>query len=65
MNGSIVIEDKLSILESPSVGLEPLLFVPDVLGAFDGLFLNESLEVVESLHLDIIFLLTKNNKIVQ
>lgn len=63
MNRAIVIEDKLSVLESPSVILEPLFFISNVLGSLDGLFLKKGLKMVEPLHRDIIFLLTKNNKI--
>jgi hypothetical protein len=63
VNRAIVIEDKLRVFESPSVILEPLFFISDVLGSLDGLFLKKDLKMVEPMHRDIIFLLTKNNKI--
>lgn len=50
VNGSIIIQNELSILESPSVILKPLLFVSDILRAFDFLFLKNRLQLVESLH---------------
>ncbi len=62
MNRAIVIEDKLGVLESPSVILEPLFFVPDILGSLDGLFLKKDLKIVEPLHRDIILFINKKQQ---
>jgi hypothetical protein len=62
VNRAIVIEDKLSVLESPSVILEPLFFISNVLGSFDGLFLKKDLKMVEPLHRDIIFFINKKQQ---
>lgn len=62
VNRSIVVEDELSVLESPSIIFEPLLFVSDVLGSLDGLFLNECLKMVEPLHWDIIFFINQKQQ---
>ena len=62
VNRAIVIEDKLSVLESPSIILEPLFFISDVLRSLDGLFLKKGLKMVEPLHRDIIFMINKKQQ---
>jgi hypothetical protein len=62
VNRAIVIEDKLSVLEPPSVILEPLFFISNVLGSLDGLFLKKGLKMVEPLHRDIIFFINKKQQ---
>jgi hypothetical protein len=62
VNRPIIIQDKLSVLESPSIILEPLFFIPDVLWSLDGLFLKQSLKMTEPLHLDIILLINKKQQ---
>lgn len=60
MNTSIIIENKLSIFKTPSIIFEPLLFISYILWSFNFLLFKNSLQLIESLHLDL-FLLNKNN----
>ena len=50
VNGSIVVQNELSILEPPSIIFEPLLFVSYIFGSFDVLFLQKDFQLFESLH---------------
>ncbi len=52
MNAVIIIQNKLCILESPSISFEPLLFVFDIFRSLYVLLFKNSLQLIESLHSD-------------
>lgn len=50
LHAAILIEQKLSIFESPAVALEPLLLISDGLAALNLLLFKYKLKLMESVH---------------